>query len=89
MEDPYDAVRYIAFRSLRSFENFENFDYDSVVRPHQRDPIVPHIMETFRANVGRPSFDPGMLLTPEGALRNAEISRLIQQRDPRPFYIYE
>lgn len=89
MEDPYDAVRYIAFRSLRSFESFESFDYDSVVRPHQRDPIAPRIMETFRANAGRPRFEPRMLLTPEGALRNSEVYRLIRQRDTRPFYLYE
>ena len=89
MEDPYDAVRHIAFRSLRNFEGFDRFEYDSVVRPHQRDPVAPRVMETFRANGERPSFEPRMLLTPEGALEEAEISRLIRQRDPRPFYLYE
>ena len=89
MEDPYDAVRHIAFRSLRTFEGFERFEYDSVVRPHQRDPIAPRVRETFRANGERPSFEPRMLLTPEGELEEAEITRLIRQRDPRPFYLYE
>ena len=89
MEDPYDAVRHIAFRSLRTFEGFDRFEYDSVVRPHQRDPIAPRVMATFRANGERPSFEPRMLLTPEGELEEAEISRLIRQRDPRPFYLYE
>ena len=89
MEDPYDAVRHIAFRSLRTFEGFERFEYDSVVRPHQRDSITPRVMETFRANGERPSFEPRMLLTPEGELEEPEINRLIRQRNPRPFYLYE
>lgn len=34
--DPYDAVRYIALRSLRTFEGFEDFDADVVKRPELR-----------------------------------------------------
>lgn len=45
MDDPYDAVRYIAERSLRSLDNIDTHDlsYDFVERPDQRAPVAPTV----------------------------------------------
>lgn len=89
MDDPYDAVRYIAFRSLRTFQGFEGFEYDSVPRLHERDPVATRVIDTFSAWRKYPPFELQMLLTPEGSLNEAEVNRLMQQRDTRPFHLYE
>lgn len=89
MDDPYDAVRHIAVRSLRTFQDFEKFEFDSVPRPHERNPVVPRIIDIFSTRGRHPAITPQMLLTPEGALNESEVNRLIQQRDPSPFVVYE
>jgi hypothetical protein len=89
MDDPYDAVRHIAVRSLRTFQDFEKIDFDSISRPHDRNLVVPQIVDIFSARGRHPQITPQMLLTPEGALNDSEVTRLIQQRDPSPFVVYE
>ena len=36
LNDPYDAVRYIAHRSLESLPGFEGFQYDFLAPPAER-----------------------------------------------------
>jgi hypothetical protein len=89
MDDPYDAVRHVAARSLQRFQGFENFEFDYVVRPHNREPVRPIILERFLRNLPEAKITEQMLLTPRGTLIDAEVSRLVRQRDARPFVLYE
>ena len=45
LDDPYDAVRYIAGRSLRSHDGFEDFEYDYVANTEQLEAKVDEARE--------------------------------------------
>ena len=89
MDDPYDAVRYIAARTLRTFEGFEKFEFDPVPRPHEREPLAPRIFWRYRETRGMSVDGSASLMTLLGELSEDEINRLIGERDPRPFTLYE
>ena len=76
-------------KSLQRFQGFENFEFDYVVRPHNREPVRPIILERFLRNLPEAKITEQMLLTPRGTLIDAEVSRLVRQRDARPFVLYE
>ncbi len=58
--DPYDAVRYIAGRSLREMPGYENWNYDFVAAPDARRAAAREAMMLSRS-----------ITIPEGALVNA------------------
>jgi hypothetical protein len=88
-DDPYDAVRYIAARTLRAFDGFEAFEFDPIPRPLKRDPMAPRIFWEHREKSDLPGVGSVGLLTPQGELTEEEINRLIGERDSRPFTLYE
>ena len=48
LEDPYDAVRFIAYRSLRRLPGFSDFRYDYVDSPRQRAQARLKALEIWR-----------------------------------------
>jgi hypothetical protein len=68
LDDPYDAVRFIAGRSLQTLPEFGSFEYDFAAAADRRRDAQRRVMTTFarvRGRLPRPG-DPRLLLTPEG-----------------------
>jgi hypothetical protein len=86
LNDPYDAVRQIAHRSLRTLPGFDAFEYDFLAPPPQRvgDTLraVDHWRKTVRPQDRR--TDPALLIDASGSPRMDAIVRLGLQRDDRP-----
>ena len=91
LNDPYDAVRLIAHRSLRSLPGFDGFQYDFLA------PSAEHLQDTLRAldhwRTTRPPggarTDPALLLDAAGSPRMDAIIRLGLQRNDRPVVLRE
>ena len=87
LNDPYDAVRYIAGRSLRSLPSYNDFSYNLLWPPEKRVQAGQRAVDLW---VSRPDqTGPEILLEKDGALRLQDITRLIQQRDNRPVTLAE
>ncbi len=73
LDDPYDAVRFVAARSLRTLPGLADVDYDFLDPPSQR-----------RAAAGSIAVS-----GTERLLDADLIERLLRQRDDRPVYLVE
>ena len=83
LNDPYDAVRFIASRSLRSQAGFGQFEYDFVGPLDQRIEARARAVDVWgnRSRVPRPATE--FLLDTEGWPIPEEVTRLYSQRDDR------
>lgn len=89
LDDPYDAVRFIAYRSLHTLPGYEEFTYDFVGPAEQRHAAAVRAGQMWmRSKTGRPTGEP-ILISPDGKLRVDVIQRLQQQRDDRPIMLRE
>jgi len=91
LEDRYDAVRYIAERSLRRLPGFHDFEYDFVGPPAQRAAAHQRALQIWARGQkpqGRPFTSP-MLIDARGRVQQAPFERLWKQRDDRPMTINE
>jgi hypothetical protein len=85
LDDPYDAVRFVAYGSLRSLSGMERFTYD-VMAPHdQRLADVGRALALWQNNRRLPDgrLTSTMLYGGDGALDAEVIKRLASQRDDR------
>lgn len=81
LDDPYDAVRYIAQRSLKSLPGFERFEYDFMAQDSLRQEDVRRALMWWRS-LPRPG-------RPEAMLSGSDIERLLARRDDRPIDLKE
>ncbi len=86
MADPYEAVRFIAHRSLRSLSGFEDFDFDYTAEPSA---IMDGINEAYLKwqslkSDENTAFPAPLMLNSEGNIVNRELHRLLAQRNNRP-----
>lgn len=89
--DPYDAVRFIAGRSLRRLSGFQSFDYDFMgSRGHVRL-ASQRAFETWTQIPPVPgrTNSPATLIDSHGALQKETISRLLKQRNNTPIVLNE
>ena len=92
MNDPYDAVRYMAGRSLRTIEGYRDFDYDFLVPPAEREKRISRLMERWEKGVREqpaPRIGKALLLNADGSLRREEFELLLRARDERPVMLVE
>ena len=85
LDDPYDAVRYIASRSIRTLPGFAAFQFDFVAAPQARAEGRVRALEVWRdtrSTAGRDA-NPALLFTPSGTFNAPAIDRLRRQRDNR------
>ena len=88
--DPYDAVRFIAARSLRSLPGYADLDYDFVgPRPARVDAAVRVLREWRASPAARLRREPELLVDPRGELRVDAMRRLFDARDRRPLFLRE
>jgi hypothetical protein len=80
MDDPYDAVRYIAERSLRSLgPRVRGFRYDFVSRPADREPVAAQVAHLMQPDMPREERE---------RMRDL-FSRLLESRDDKPVRLLE
>jgi hypothetical protein len=85
LDDPYDVVRYIAYRSLRSLPGLGTFTYDFNAPSERRLRDVVQALALWQ-NTRRPSDsngDPALLFEQDGSLNAAIVNRLVTERDNR------
>jgi hypothetical protein len=91
MADPYDAVRYIAGRSVRSLPGFEGFAYDFEATDEQRKGVAAEIYAVWqrrhRESAGR--VDPALLITAPGEMDVETARRMHREQNTRPVLISE
>jgi predicted CXXCH cytochrome family protein len=85
LDDPYSAVRCIAYRSLRTFPGFEQLQYDFVGPTGQRQAAQQKGWAIWNRDYKARSGGRGMrmLLKPDGELQQETIDRLLGERDNR------
>jgi hypothetical protein len=88
LDDPYDAVRFIAHRSLKRLPGFGEFDYDFVGPPQKRTADARRARAIWERGAKGPFARP-TLIEPAGRVFDADFQRLLKLRDDRPLDISE
>jgi Cytochrome c552/Cytochrome c7 and related cytochrome c len=85
LDDPYDAVRAVAYRSLRSLPGMERFTYDFMAPHDERLADVGRALTLWQNGRRQPDakLTGTVLYQMDGALDAAVINRLASQRDDR------
>ena len=82
MDDDYDAVRFIAHRSLKQIGGYDDVEFDFVVPSSERQQPSRRILERWSKQVGTLSVhNPSVLVNREGKLDQATFDMLLQIRD--------
>jgi hypothetical protein len=95
LEDPYDAVRLIAARTLRGLPGFRDVDVDLAASPQERSALRQRVWDAWhrQQNAGpkRSEDRPreAILIDEAGALLHHEVERLLKQRDDREIRLLE
>tara|TARA_B110000263_G_scaffold192096_1_gene170058 strand:- start:252 stop:635 length:384 start_codon:yes stop_codon:yes gene_type:complete len=88
--DQYEAVRFIAARSLRSLPGYSGLSYDFVAPEAERVDVAVRLIQAWRADPrARQRRDPELLVGPEGLPRVEAMRRLFDQRDQRGLFLRE
>ena len=86
MDDPYDAVRFIAHKSLRGYPGHDDLQYDFVRGPREREAIAPEVARRAAANLGQV---PAQIPLDPGGQPNDTTAALLEQRDHTPINLLE
>ena len=90
MLDPYDAVRYIAHRSLSRIEGYEDIEYDFVGPEERRDAIANEVLQRWEANrATRSRKERRLLIDSNGSIDARAWTQIFQARDNRPVNLEE
>jgi hypothetical protein len=89
--DPYDAVRFIAWRSLREQPGYGEISYDFVAPIEDRFAVTQEVRKRWQTRHSQlpHTVKPGVLISGPGEANNAEFRRLILQRDDSPVHLAE
>ena len=90
LNDPYEAVRYIAYRSLRSLPGYADFSYDYLApQPERVERVVPLLQAWGASLQARQRREPELLVDADGTLRADLMRRLFDLRDSRQLFLRE
>jgi len=90
LDDPYDALRFGAARSLRALPGFSGFSYDFVAPSTALREAQLRTMTTWdRVRESPKRADPELLLNPDGSLQIEAVLALLKQRDNRRMLLRE
>jgi hypothetical protein len=88
-DDSYDAVRFIAYRSMRSLPGMSTFRGDFLSSSPERLKDIQTIIEAWRRRGGVGRTDPALLLRPDGSIRLDIVNRLLRAQDRTPVTLRE
>ena len=92
LNDPYSAVRFVAYRTLRGLPGFADFSYDYVGDLEQRAAAVQSALlrwDMLRQDQEAPAAYRELLMDNEGRLNDEEISRPQAEMNTQPIFIAE
>lgn len=89
MFDDYDAVRYIARRSLRQIDGFESLEFDHMRPNEERDRVMNAIMAAWQQRTSTRPTAERLLYDEGGNIQLRTYQRLRQQRNNRKVVITE
>jgi len=88
--DPYDAVRFIAARSLRTLPDYGNLEFDFDGPEQKRINDALDVIRNWRSkSTSKSRRDPQLLVDINGELRLDAMRRLFNERDRRPLFLRE
>jgi hypothetical protein len=86
LDDPYEVVRLMAYRSLRTLPGFSDFHYDFVGSQSERVDASFAALRRWNADFARNprrTTGPAVLIAPDGSEMLPDFWRLVDQRDNR------
>ncbi len=88
LADPYDAVRFVAERSLRRIDGYEDLPYDFLAPPAE---LAGASSAVFARWTSEPSArrEPELLVDADGAMRVGEVAAMAALRDDRRINLLE
>jgi hypothetical protein len=90
LDDDYDAVRYIAQRTLRRLPGFADLNYDYIGDDRHRSAAVLSAREQWKKQAdSNLRFDPAILIDGTLNLDDERLKRLLEQRDDKTIVIAE
>lgn len=90
LDDPYDAVRFGAARTMKTLPGFSGFDFDFVSPSPARRQAQLRTMATWDQTRPRPGrASPELLMTSAGDVDIPRILALLKQRNNRPMLLRE
>ena len=91
LEDPYSAVRYIAYHSLKELPEFGSLDYDYVGSPDTLAATRNSAIKLWKKGAQPTPLDRArfVLMNEDGTLDESAIARLLSSRDNRPVHLRE
>ena len=88
LTDPYDAVRFIAFRSIRRLPHYERFEFNFLAPPKVLVEGRRRAYKIWMAGSDHPTGE-SILIDPRGKLRIDTFLNLARQRDNRHMVLNE
>ena len=88
LNDPYDAVRYIALRSLRRIPGYEAFTYDYLGSEEHILKGMDRAWTQWETGTA-PGYAKELLLQADGNIDRKTFDRLLRDRDDSPVYLQE
>jgi Cytochrome c552/Cytochrome c554 and c-prime len=91
LDDQYEAVRFVAARSIQTLPGFTAFEYDFAGPRRQRGDAVPRAIELWKRGLvadGSP-FDEALLFGDNNQPRVDVWTRLIRERNLQPVFLRE
>ena len=89
MFDEYDAIRYIAHRSLRQIPDFEAIEYDHLRPDEERERVTGEVLATWQKKTKKRPTDAKLLYDSSGEIMYPTHQSLRQLRDNRPILLTE
>ncbi|MBL6765046.1 MAG: C cytochrome precursor [Verrucomicrobiae bacterium] len=90
LDDDYDAVRYVARRSLKTFEGYGELEFDFLGSREHRETVRGKVVTQWEKTHDEAVRDRNALLIDKaGRLKRAELDRMLMQRDVTPVYLIE
>ena len=91
LDDPYSAVRYIAYRSLKRLPGFQTFSYDFMGASPQRMLAPKQVWDRWSRRLASTGGRTGerILIEANGDLQQEPFERLLRRRDDRSIDLQE
>jgi hypothetical protein len=89
LDDPYDAVRFIASRSLKTLPGFATFPYDFVAPQGDRYQAQIKTMATWDRTRATRRTDRSLLFNADGSVNVDDVRRLLRERNTRRVLLRE
>lgn len=89
-DDPYDAVRFVAQKSLRRIEGYMAVEYEFDAAPTERKESCRLVTRRWQRQLNEATpFPASLLISPDGELKHDIVQELLRSRDNRPVLLEE